>query len=126
MSILVLLGRICFSVIFIMSAFSHFTQSTIQYAASQGVPYPWLLVPLSGILSLLGGISILLGFKAKWGAWAIILFLIPVTLTMHHFWDVSNANAAQQQQIQFFKNLAMLGGALLITYFGSGPWSMTK
>ena len=88
MVILVLLGRLFFSVIFIFSGFFHFTQTSIQMAASQGVPYAFILVPLSGILAILGGLSILLGYKARWGASAIIIFLVPVTLFMHElFWE---------------------------------------
>ena len=86
MKYVVLLGRIFYSAIFIISSFSHFTKPTISYAASYGVMMPYILVPISGIMALVGGLSILLGFKAKLGAWLIVLFLIPVTLTMHKFW----------------------------------------
>lgn len=126
MKYLALLGRILFSVIFITSGFQHFSSSMIDYAASQGVPLPALLVPLSGLMALLGGISILIGYKARIGAWLIILFLIPVTAKMHAFWTVEEPQAAMLQQIMFFKNLAMLGGAFLIAYFGSGPLSVDR
>lgn len=124
MRYLALLGRILFSVIFLVAAPGHFTQGTIQYAASQGVPLASITVPLSGVLALLGGLSVLLGFKARWGAWLLLLFLVPVTLMMHKFWGLTDAAAAQMQQINFMKNMAMAGGALLVTYFGSGPLSV--
>jgi putative oxidoreductase len=126
MKIFVLLGRILFSAIFIISSFKHFFPQTIQYAASQGVPYPSILVPLSGVIALLGGLSVLVGYKARLGAWLLVIFLIPVTLMMHKFWDVSNASAATLQQIMFLKNLSMLGGAFLIAYFGAGPLSIDR
>jgi putative oxidoreductase len=123
MKYLILLARILFSAIFFMSAFSHFSAGTIAYAASQGVPFPAFLVPASGILALAGAISIIIGFKARLGALAIILFLVPVTVMMHNFWAVSDPMMHQMQMIMFMKNLSMLGGAILIAYFGAGPLS---
>lgn len=122
---IVLIGRIFFSAIFILSSFHHFTNpQMVTYAAASGVPFAGFLVPLSGLLALLGGLSILLGYKAKQGAWLIVLFLVPVTLTMHRFWGLTDPQAAMMQMVMFEKNLSMLGGALLITHFGSGPYSV--
>ena len=81
-------------------------------------------MPLSGVIALLGGLSILVGYRAKIGAWMIVLFLVPVTLMMHKFWGVSDPIMAQTQMIMFMKNASMLGGALLITQFGTGPLSL--
>lgn len=122
----VLVGRALFSLIFIMSSFGHFSSETIAYAANQGVPVSQVLVPLSGVLAFLGGLSILLGFHARIGAICIILFLIPVTLMMHNFWAISDLAQAQIQQIMFMKNLSMLGGALLVFNFGAGPVSFDE
>ncbi len=126
MHIIALLGRILYSAIFILSSFGHFMPSTIEFAASHGVPYANVLVPLSGIIALLGGLSILLGFKARYGAWLIVIFLIPVTAMIHQFWTIEDPMAAKMQMAMFMKNLSMLGGALLIAYFGSGPLSLDK
>jgi putative oxidoreductase len=79
---------------------------------------------LSGVLALLGGLSVLVGYQAKWGAWLLILFLVPVTLLMHNFWVVKDPMMAQMQMAMFMKNLSMIGGALLITQFGAGPLSL--
>ena len=120
------LGRILFSAIFILSSFHHFSKEMFGYAASQGVPIPALLVPLSGVIALVGGLCILLGYKAHYGAWLLVIFLIPVTLMMHKFWGLADSAAAQMMQIMFMKNLALLGAAFLITYFGSGPLSLDR
>lgn len=117
-------GRALYASIFLMAAFGHFSPQTIAYAASQGVPFAGLAVPLSGVLALVGGLSVLLGYKAKVGAWLLVLFLVPVTLMMHNFWAVTDPMMAKMQQVMFMKNLSMLGGALLITYFGAGPLSL--
>ena len=122
--LLVLLGRFFFVLIFLMSAPNHFSKQAIGYAASQGVPLASVFVPLSGILALAGALSILLGYHAKIGGWMIVLFLVPVTLMMHKFWAVKDPMMAQIQMIMFLKNVAMLGGALLITQFGAGPFSL--
>lgn len=124
MKYFVLLGRIFYSAIFIMSGPGHFSAGTIGYAASKGVPLASIAVPLSGIIALVGGLSILLGFKAKYGAWLIVIFLVPVSIMIHGFWGYSDPMQAQMQQIHFMKNLAMLGAALLIAHFGSGPLSV--
>jgi len=94
------------------------------YAASKGVPLASIAVPLSGIISLAGGLSIALGYRAKRGGWLIVLFLVPVTVMMHNFWAMTDPNMAQMQQIMFMKNVSMLGAALLIAHFGSGPLSV--
>jgi putative oxidoreductase len=122
----VLLGRCLFSFVFIISSLAHFSSQTINYAANQGVPMASLLVPLSGVLALLGGLSILLGYHARIGAFFIILFLVPVTLTMHNFWAITDPAQAQIQQIMFMKNLSMLGGAILVFNFGAVPVSFDK
>jgi putative oxidoreductase len=119
----VLFGRLLFSLIFVMAAFNHFSGQTIAFAASQGVPAASLLVPASGVIALLGGLSILLGYKAKLGGWLIAIFLLGVT-PMHKFWGIADPMMHQIQMIMFLKNLSMLGGALLITQFGAGPFSL--
>src|SRR6201987_3880372 len=120
----VLLGRLLFALIFLMAGPNNFSGQTIAYAASQGVPLASIAVPLSGVLAIVGGLSILLGYHAKLGAWLIALFLIPVTLMMHKFWTVTDPMMAQIQMILFMKNVSMLGGALLISHFGAGPFSL--
>jgi putative oxidoreductase len=119
-----LLGRFLFALIFVMSGPRHFLSQTIAYAASQGVPMASIAVPFSGVLAFVGGLLILLGYRARIGGWLIALFLIGVTPMLHNFWAVADPMARQIQMIMFMKNVAMLGGALLISQFGSGPWSL--
>lgn len=117
-------GRALFASIFVMAAFGHFSQATIGYAASQGVPLAGVLVPLSGIMALAGGLSVLLGYRARLGAAVLVLFLVPVTVMMHNFWAVHDPMMAQMQQVMFMKNVALIGGAFLLMYFGAGPLSL--
>jgi putative oxidoreductase len=118
-----LLGRMLFASIFIFAPLSHFSAPTIAYAAQHGVPDAALLVPASGILASLGGLSILLGLRARIGALMILAFLVPVSLTMHAFWAETNPAVSGIEFAMFMRNVAMAGGALLLAAFGPGPWS---
>jgi putative oxidoreductase len=120
----VLAGRQLFSLIFILSSARHFSSQTIATAAAHGVPLPDLLVPVSGIIALVGGLSILLGFQTRVGACLLVIFLVPVTLMMHNFWSVSDPMTLQIERAMFLKNVAMLGVALVISYFGADPFSL--
>jgi putative oxidoreductase len=126
MRYLVPLGRILFALIFVTAAPRHFSHEGIQHAAELGVPFASLLVPLSGIMAIVGGLSVATGYKARWGAWLLVAFLVPVTLMMHAFWKLHDPATVHVQQAMFAKNLSMLGAALLITQFGSGPLSLDK
>jgi len=124
MKYIVLVGRILFSTIFIMTIMGHFSKQDISFAAAAGVPLAPIAVPVSGIIAFLGGLSIAFGYKAKWGAWLIVLFLVPITLMMHNFWAAPDKMAAQMQMAMFIKNISILGAALMIAYFGTGPLSL--
>lgn len=126
MKMIVLLGRILYSAVFILAVPGHFTQPAIEFARMHQVPLPSVMVPLAGILSLLGGLSVLLGYKTKQGAWLLVLFLVVVTFSMHRYWTFADPVARDFQELMFMKNLALLGAALLLTHFGSGPMSMDK
>jgi putative oxidoreductase len=115
-------GRLLFALIFLMSGPMHFSRQ-IAYAASQGVPLASIAVPFSGLLALVGGLSILLGYRAKIGTWLIAVFLVGVT-PLHNFWAVTDPMMRLMQLVLFMKNVAMFGGALLISQLGSGPWSL--
>jgi putative oxidoreductase len=110
---LVIAGRILMSVIFILSGFGKITgfHGTESMMASKEIPAPAIALVVVIIIELGGGLLLLLGLWPRWIALLLFLYLIPVTLTMHNFWA---APAAQQQmqQINFLKNLAIMGGLL--------------
>jgi putative oxidoreductase len=124
MSYIILTGRVFYALIFVMASFGHFSNKTINYAAAQGVPLASFAVPLSGVMALLGGLSVALGYKAKLGAWLLVFFLVPVTIMMHNFWAAQDPLMAQMQEAMFMKNLALLGAALFISQMGSGSLSL--
>jgi len=124
MKFVALAGRILFALIFVLSTVGHFTKAESDMAAAHGVPLASIVVPVAGLIALAGGLSVAAGYKARIGAWLLVVFLVPVTLVMHNFWAVQDPATAQMQQINFFKNLSLLGGAFLIAFFGSGPLSV--
>jgi putative oxidoreductase len=124
MRYLVALGRLFYSLIFVVAGFGHFSHQEIAYAAAQGIPIAGVLVPASGLMAIVGGVSILLGFHGKLGAWLLVLFLVPVTFAMHNFWAVKDPMMQQIQMAMFLKNFSMLGAALFFTQIGTGPLSL--
>jgi putative oxidoreductase len=117
-------ARVLFASIFVMAAPGHFGGQAIEHAAGRGVPFAEALVPLSGILAGLGGLSVAFGYKTRIGAVLLIAFLVPVTVMMHAFWTVTDPMMARIDQVMFMKNVAILGGALLLLYYGAGPVSL--
>ncbi len=91
-------GRVLFSAIFIAAAPMHFSQVDIAYAKAAGVPASFL-VPASGLLALVGALSVLLGYRAN-RCLALVFFLVPVTLSMHNFWAVQDPTMAQIQMAE--------------------------
>ena len=120
MRVLYLAGRVLFALIFILAAPRHFTAEGIHHAADLGVPLAALAVPLSGLMALAGGVSVASGYRTQWGAWLLIAFLIPVTVMMHGFWRLHDPEAVHIQQAMFMKNVALVGGALLLAQLGPG------
>jgi putative oxidoreductase len=121
---LVALGRLLYSLIFVLAGLGHFTRQEIAYAAAQGVPLAGFVVPVSGVMAIVGGLSILLGFHGKLGAWLLVFFLVAVTFAMHNFWAVKDPMMQQIQMAMFLKNFSMLGSALFFTQIGTGPLSL--
>jgi putative oxidoreductase len=118
MDVVFLIGRILFGVLFISSALTaHLGQGGKvgrEYARSLGAPAPDLLVPLSGLAILAGGLMIILGVWADIGAILIIGFLVSITPIMHAFWKIEDQEMKAIQSAMFFKNVALLGAAIII------------
>ncbi|MEK6771830.1 MAG: DoxX family protein [Pseudomonadota bacterium] len=122
-----LAGRILLSIIFIMSGIGKITgfAGTAGWMTSKGLPMADVLLGASIVIELGAAAMIVLGFKARWGAAALLLWMIPVTLVFHSYWTYPAAEQ-QMQSIMFFKNLGLMGGMLLIMGFGSGPFSLNR
>jgi len=125
MSLAFLVGRLIVGAYYIYNGLHHFLKLSelSAYAKSKRVPSPEIAVAGAGLLLLVAGITILLGYEPRIGVAALVLFFIPVTLTMHNFWAVS-AEQKTMQFVQFSKNFALLGSALMFLMI-SRPWPLS-
>ncbi len=117
-----LAGRLLLAQIFILSGLSKLPgwDSTLGFMASKGLPMTEVLLALAILIEIGAGLLLVLGYKARWAAFAIFLFLITVTLIFHPFW------ADPKELNSFMKNLAIMGGMLYIMTYGSGPYSLSR
>ncbi|MNX80031.1 Inner membrane protein YqjF [compost metagenome] len=120
-----LVARLFLSWLFLYSAYGKLTgfSGYAAYMGSKGMPFVPFFLAATIVLLVVGGVSVLLGFKARIGSLPLLLFLLPTTLIFHNFWAFEGAEQ-QTQLIQFMKNLAIMGGVLMVTAFGAGPLSL--
>ena len=126
MRTLFVLGRAIFGGYFAWSGLNHFLEEKqlSQYAAAKGVAAPDAAVTGSGALLLAGGLSVLTGVKPRQGLAAIVAFLIPVSMQMHRFWDVDDPQQRMNEMINFTKNMALVGAALMLMEVEE-PWPVS-
>jgi putative oxidoreductase len=115
---LVMFGRVLLSLIFLLSGLGKIIDwdGNAQVMASQGLPLIPLLLVGAIVTELAGGLSVLLGWKARWGALLLFLYLIPTTLIFHDFWTFTGPEM-QTQLVNFLKNLSIMGGLLLVAAY---------
>jgi uncharacterized membrane protein YphA (DoxX/SURF4 family) len=120
---LFVLGRLIFGGYFVYNGVNHFKQRAMmtQYAASKGVPAAEPAIPATGAMLLAGGASIMAGLKPRQGLALIISFLIPVTQAMHRIWETDDPQQRKQETVNFTKNLALFGAALMLLQL-EHPW----
>ena len=122
-----LLGRILLAGIFVISGFRKITgfEDTVGYIADKGLPLAQVLAVIAILIECAGGLAIIVGWKTRWAAVAFIVFLIVITPIFHGYW-ASPPDQMMDQQGHFMKNVAILGGALLLLAFGPGRYSVDK
>ena len=118
-------GRLLLALMFVMSGFGKLTDlaGTSGYIASSGLPVPGLFAFGAGVLELVAGIALVVGFKARWAALALGAFTLLASVLFHAFWAAPPAQA-YVQQLMFMKNLAVAGGMFLVAALGAGPLSI--
>jgi putative oxidoreductase len=126
MDVVLLIGRVLFASVFIVSGSTvHLLnwRDGVAYARAKGVPAPELLVPASGLMAVGGGLLLVLGLWADLGALLLAGFVFPVAFGMHAFWKVEDPMERLQDQVHFLKDLSLGGAALalfaLFQQFGS-------
>jgi putative oxidoreductase len=121
-----LIGRMMFGGYFLYNGINHFlhTKELAQYAGSRHVPKAEAAVRATGATMLIGGTSILLGVKPKFGTAAIIGFLAATLPSIHSFWTDKDPQAREANTSHFAKNLALLGAALALAGVEE-PWPVS-
>lgn len=123
MEIAFLIGRIIVGIFYLFNGANHFLQLNMMsgYAGSKGVPSARLAIIVSGLVLLVGGLSILLGFQPLIGVTALVFFYLPVTFMMHNFWTVKDPQTRMAEMINFMKNMALMGSTLMFLAIET-PW----
>lgn len=118
MDFLFLVARILMGSYFIYNSYAHLVKGShmVGYAQSKKVPFPKMAIFVSGALLLLGGLGILFWAYVSYAVLALVLFLVPVTFMMHNFWQITDPQSKMMEQIQFTKNMALLGGVLMALF----------
>lgn len=125
MKVLQLIGRFFFGLVFLVNGIAgHFMSHDLlsRYAGSKGVPFPEVLIIITGIMIVLGGLSVITGYRRKLGLWLLVAFLVPVAFIMHDFWAVP-PEQAMAERAQFMKDMALAGAAAIMIAFATDePW----
>jgi putative oxidoreductase len=122
-----ILGRLLLAAIFLLSPFVNLIPnfgSTVETMRHVGVPAPGLALPLAIGMLLVGSASLIVGYRARWGALLLLLFLLAATFYFHVPWQAANAAEASAQAIHFLKNIGLMGALLLVIVLGPGPGSL--
>jgi putative oxidoreductase len=126
-----LIGRILFASLFLFSGLTaHFNRQGVEYARAYGAPAPGVLVPLTGVVIVLGALLVGFGIWADVGALLIVGFLVGITPIMHAFWKETDPQMQQVQVAMFTKNVSLIGAALIVFWLynelqGEAPLSIT-
>lgn len=120
-----LVGRVLLALMFVTAGFSKLTglEGTAGYIASVGLPAPMLLSVAAGVLELVAGVLIIVGWQARWAALALALFTVVASVLFHNYW-AKPADKAFMEQLMFMKNMSITGGLLVLFAFGAGALSL--
>lgn len=116
MDVVLAIGRIIFSLIFITSGIAHLMkfEAMVGYAKYKNIPAVKFFVPATGVAIILGGLYVALGIYADLGALILAIFLLPTAFIMHNFWKETTPEAKMNESVAFFKDLGLAGAALIL------------
>jgi putative oxidoreductase len=126
MDTLLLIGRIILGGFFIYSGVNHFIGFGMmtQYAKMKGVPFPAVAQGVTGLMLVLGGVSVLCGVYPAIGILLLVAFLVPVSVIMHNFWEIKDPQLRMTDKASFMKNMALLGAILMLLAIPT-PWALS-
>ena len=122
---LALIGRVLIAMLFIPSGWGKIAgfSGLVGYINSKGVPLPEVCAAIAIATELGLGIALLVGFKGRWAALLMAIFVAVITPIFHNYWAVPEAQV-MAQKMNFFKNYAICGGLLALAAFGPGAFSI--
>jgi putative oxidoreductase len=122
-----LAGRVLLAVIFLIAGYQKLVgfAGTSGYFAKLGFPAPDAMTVLAIAVELGGALLLIVGWRSRWAAWALILFVAIATFAAHRFWEF-DASQYRNQMNHFLKNLAIIGGLLYVAAFGAGGIAYDK
>ena len=122
---LALVGRLLLALLFLPAGIMKIGgfAGTAGYIGSKGLPLPELGAMIAIIVEVGGGLALIAGFGTRMAALALAVFTLVATFVFHNFWGVP-ADQAMMQQLMFYKNIAVVGGLLVLAAHGAGAWSL--
>jgi putative oxidoreductase len=122
-----LVGRVLLALMFVWAGYGKITgyDGTAGFMASVGMPMVGVLLPLTILVELGGGIALIVGWQARWVALALAAFTLVASLIFHNFWAMTGA-AVMTNTLFFYKNVAVIGGMLMVFAFGPGRFSIDR
>lgn len=122
---LALIGRLLLALLFLPAGIGKITgfAGTVAYIASAGLSMPQVGAIISILVEVVGGLALIAGFGTRVAALALALFTLVATFVFHNFWAMP-ADQAMMQQMVFFKNIAVVGGLLVLAAHGAGAFSV--
>jgi putative oxidoreductase len=116
-----LIGRILLSIVFLLSGVMKVTafSQMLPFMQAKGFPLPGVCLGIAAAIELIGAALLITGYQARLSAWVLLVYLIVATVVFHNFWAAKGMEQ-QTQLINFLKNLAIMGGLLMVAAFGPG------
>jgi putative oxidoreductase len=117
---IILIGRVSLALLFVIYGYGKISgfDGLAGFIASKGLPLPQVGAAIAIVVELVGGLMVLVGYKTKWAALAIAIFIVPLLIFFHPFWSDAS------EMTMFLKNLSIMGGFLYIAAFGPGKYSI--
>lgn len=124
-----LIGRIFLATIFLFEAFDSIRYFKETKDAMTAHAVTWnqnFLLYCAIFLMVVGGLMVLTGYRSTLGAILLLMYWVPVTFIVHDFWNLTKEEGLREQSILFMKNIAIIGGLLMLAGKGSGRYSIKR